>query len=94
MQVLAAQWVHDAVIAYNSLIEHVCTLPLQTPQPGDLSNIPVCITPRCLMHSAGHGASLDAALSAAPGWERCISISLPCDDHCKAPDRHTLLSWW
>ena len=34
MQVLAAQWVHDAVIAYNSLIEHVSALPHQTLHPG------------------------------------------------------------
>ncbi len=34
VQVLAAQWVHDAVIAYNALIEHVCTLPQQPSHPG------------------------------------------------------------
>ena len=34
VQVLAAQWVHDAVIAYNALIEHVCILPQQIPHPG------------------------------------------------------------
>ena len=34
VQVLAAQWVNDAVIAYNALIEHVCTLPQQPSHPG------------------------------------------------------------
>ena len=35
MQVLAAQWVHDAVAAYNSLIEHVSTMPQQTGTPSE-----------------------------------------------------------
>lgn len=34
VQVLAAQWVHDAVMAYNTLVEHVSALPQQSVPPG------------------------------------------------------------
>jgi hypothetical protein len=34
LQALAAQWVVDAVPAYNALVEHVQTLPLQLPEQG------------------------------------------------------------
>ena len=40
LQVLAAQWVYDAVVAYNLLIEHVCALPQHTSHPGMPCKLP------------------------------------------------------
>ena len=37
VQALAAQWVMDAVPAYNLLVEYVQTLPMQFPEQGKAS---------------------------------------------------------
>ena len=57
MQESAAQWLHQAVPAYNTLLEHISALPYQLAVPGENSTCIVLLSSNslpqtfCLAHN-------------------------------------------